>query len=300
MPNPNSLNLRGSIVAIITPMHTDGSIDYESMRDLLEWHIESGTSAIVVSGTTGEAPTLKQAEVVELVKFSKKVINGRLALIVGSGTNSTASSIELSQAVESAGADALLVVVPYYNKPSQEGIKAHFLAVTEAVELPIILYNVPGRTVADMLPETVLELSEHPRIIGLKEAKEYDNRIQEIIAKCKGKLTLLSGDDLSCREFISLGGDGVISVTANLLPKEMSEMCAAALAGDATKALKIDQNMISLHSDLFKEPNPCPAKWALEKMGKIKSETTRLPLMPLTVKGQAIMQAAMDKAGINS
>ena len=300
MANSNSINLRGSIVAIITPMHTDGSIDYDSMRNLLEWHILSGTNAIVVSGTTGEAPTLKQSEVVELVTFSKKVINGRLPLIVGSGTNSTASSIELSQAVEKAGAEALLVVVPYYNKPSQEGIKAHFLAVTDAVNLPIILYNVPGRTVADMLPETVLELAEHPRIIGLKEAKEYDNRIQEITAKCKGKLALLSGDDLSCREFISLGGDGVISVTANLLPKEMSEMCAAALAGDATKAFKIDQNMISLHSDLFKEPNPCPAKWALEKMGKIKSETSRLPLMPLTANGQAIMQAAMDKAGINS
>ena len=300
MANSNSINLRGSIVAIVTPMHTDGSIDYDSMRNLLEWHISSGTNAIVVSGTTGEAPTLKQSEVVELVTFSKKVINGRLPLIVGSGTNSTASSIELSQAVEKAGAEALLVVVPYYNKPSQEGIKAHFLAVTDAVNLPIILYNVPGRTVADMLPETVLELAEHPRIIGLKEAKEYGNRIQEITAKCKGKLALLSGDDLSCREFISLGGDGVISVTANLLPKEMSEMCAAALAGDATKALKIDQNMISLHSDLFKEPNPCPAKWALEKMGKIKSETSRLPLMPLTANGQAIMQAAMDKAGINS
>jgi len=179
-------------------------------------------------------------------------------------------------------------------------MKAHFLAVAESVNVPIILYNVPGRTVADLLPETVLELAQHPRIVAIKEAKEYDNRIQEIITKCKGKLVLLSGDDLSSREFMSLGGDGVISVTANLLPKEMSEMCAAALAGDATKALNIDQKMMSLHSDLFKEPNPCPAKWALEKMGKIKSEKSRLPLMPLTQSGQSIMQVAMDKAGIDS
>jgi len=270
------------------------------MQDLLEWHIDSGTNGIVVSGTTGEAPTLKKEEVVELVKFSKKVIKGRVPLIVGSGTNSTSSSIELSQSVEEAGAEALLVVVPYYNKPSQEGMKAHFLAVADAVKLPIILYNVPGRTVADLLPETTLELAKHPRIIAIKEAKEYDNRIQDIISKCKGKLTLLSGDDLSAREFISLGGDGVISVSANLLPKEMSEMCAAALAGDATKALKIDQKMVSMHSDLFVEPNPCPTKWALEKMGKIKSETSRLPLLPLTKPAQAVMQAAMDKAGIDS
>ncbi|NNM14697.1 MAG: 4-hydroxy-tetrahydrodipicolinate synthase [Gammaproteobacteria bacterium] len=290
--------LRGSLVAIITPMLADGSIDYPGMRELIEWHIASGTDGIVVSGTTGEAPTLSFNEIEELVSFSVEVVNKRVPVIAGSGTNATRSSIELSQRLEKAGADALLVVVPYYNKPTQQGMQAHFLAVTEAVNLPIILYNVPGRTSSDLLPETVIELAKHPRIIAIKEAKETDGRIQEIITKCKNKLILLSGDDLTCREFILLGGDGVISVTANILPRQMHLMTHAALAGDLEKSLELDEKMAALHTNIFKEPNPCPTKWALAQMGKIGSETSRLPLLPLSTSGHELIRDSLKVAGI--
>ena len=294
-----ALKLVGSLVAIITPMHEDGRIDYDSLRNLIEWHIESGTDGLIVAGTTGEAPTLSTDELFELVKFAVEVVSGRIPVVAGSGTNSTSSSIERSHLVTKAGADALLVVVPYYNKPTQAGIKAHFLAIADAVELPIILYNVPGRTSCDMLPDTVSELSVHPRIVALKEAKEYDGRIQEIIKECKGKLLLLSGDDLTCREFMLLGGDGIISVTANIAPKAMKQLCVAALAGDAELSEEIDSKICSLHSDLFKEPNPTPTKWALVQMGKIPSDGTRLPLLTLSPKGQAIISASLQKAGIS-
>lgn len=291
-------NLTGSMVAIITPMHDNGEIDYATLCDLLEWHIASGTDGIVVAGTTGEAPTLTNDELIELVSFCVKQVAGRVPVIAGSGTNATRSSIERSLQIEQAGADACLVVVPYYNKPTQAGIKAHFLAVADAVRIPVILYNVPGRTSCDMLPETVSELSVHPRIVAIKEAKETDGRIQEIIAECKGKLILLSGDDLTCREFMLLGGNGIISVTANLAPQQMKQLCTAALAGDADKANEIDAKICSLHSDLFKEPNPTPTKWSLMKMGRIPSDGTRLPLLTLSEKGQQIMQASLEKSGL--
>jgi len=292
--------LRGSLVAIVTPMHENGEIDYASYESLLEWHIQSGTDGIVVAGTTGEAPTLDIDELIDLVKFTVKVVDARVPVIAGSGTNATHNTIKRSQLVEKAGADACLVVVPYYNKPTQAGMQAHFLAVADAVNIPIILYNVPGRTSCDLLPETVSELAKHPGIVALKEAKEYDGRIQEIIAECKGKLVLLSGDDLTCREFILLGGDGVISVTANLAPAEMKQLCAAALAGDKDESKRIDETICSLHSDLFKEPSPVPAKWALKQMHKIASDGTRLPLLPLSPAGQALIRASLKKSGLLS
>ncbi len=294
--------LRGSMVAIVTPMSggvsPDAPIDWTAYARLVEFHIAAGTDAIVAVGTTGESATLDEAEHVEAIRRCVELVRGRVPVIAGTGANSTTEAIQLTAAAKRVGADACLLVTPYYNKPTQEGLYLHYKAVAEAVDIPQILYNVPGRTACDMLPETVGRLARLPNIIGVKEATGEVARVARLRELCGDDFLLLSGDDATAREFMLAGGDGVISVTANVAPKAMHELCVAALAGDAAAASRIDAPLAALHRDLFCESNPIPVKWGLHVMGLIGTGI-RLPLTWLSGTGETKVRAAMREAGIN-
>lgn len=288
---------QGSIVAIVSPMHEDGSLDLESYRKLIDWHIASGTSAIVAVGTTGESPTVSSEENVELVKIALDQAKGRIPIIAGTGSNSTHEAIEMTREAAKLGAAASLQVVPYYNKPTQEGLYQHFKTIAEAVNLPVILYNVPGRTVADLANDTVIRLAEVPGINGLKDATGDMPRASDMIARLPADFALLSGNDDSCLALMALGGRGVISVTANIAPRQMAEMCRFALAGDFVAARAINQKLLPVHFKLFVEANPIPVKWALAKMGRC-GPAVRLPMTALTPSFGPIIEAAMHAAGV--
>jgi 4-hydroxy-tetrahydrodipicolinate synthase len=289
---------KGSIPALVTPMRADGSVDYLAWERLLDFHLAEGTDAVVVGGTTGESPTLERAELVELVRRAKRRLAGRMPVIAGSGTHSTAGSIELSRALAAAGADGLLTVVPYYNKPTQEGLYRHFTAIADSVELPIILYNVPGRTACDLLPETVVRLSAHPRIVGIKEATGDLARAESILGPSKPGFLLLSGDDPTAAGLMKQGACGVISVTANVAPRPMHELCAAAMAGRHAQAAALNEVLMPLHLALFVEPNPIPVKWAVARLGLIE-RGIRLPLTPLSEQLEDQVLAALRAAGVS-
>jgi 4-hydroxy-tetrahydrodipicolinate synthase len=286
----------GSMVALVTPMNEDGSLDVPALRRLIDFHVENGTDAIVVVGTSGESPTLDMDEHCEVIRLAVEHCRGRLPVIAGTGSNSTTEAIELSRCAEAAGADACLLVTPYYNKPTQEGLYRHHRAIAEAVPVPQILYNVPGRTACDMLPETVERLAQIPNIVGIKEATGNLERARDIIRRCGTKLDLYSGDDATALDCILLGGKGDISVTANVAPRLMHEMCKLARAGKDKEARAINDRLMPLHRDLFVEANPIPVKWALKEMDLIKGGI-RLPLTPLSVPHHATVRAALRAAG---
>lgn len=289
--------ITGSIVAIVTPMADDGSLDFPRFRSLIDHHVAEGTDGIVVVGTSGESPTVDMEEHCELIRFAVEHAAGRVPIIAGTGANSTAEAIELSKFAKEAGAVAGLSVVPYYNKPTQEGLYRHFRTIAEAVELPMILYNVPGRTVADMSNDTVLRLAQVPGIIGLKDATGDLVRGADLIQRAPREFALYSGDDATTVAFILLGGHGCISVTANVAPRLMHEMCAAALTGDVVKAREIHYRLLGLHRNLFVEANPIPVKWAVQQLGLI-GEGIRLPLTPLSAEFHARVRQAMVAAGL--
>ncbi|WP_020650410.1 4-hydroxy-tetrahydrodipicolinate synthase [Solimonas variicoloris] len=289
--------IKGSIVAIVTPMFPDGAVDWDSLSALVEWHIAEGTDGIVAVGTTGESATLDVDEHIEVIRRVVKLAKKRIPIIAGTGANSTAEAIELTRAAKEAGADAVLQVTPYYNKPPQEGLYRHFKAIAEAVDIPVILYNVPGRTGCDLLPATVARLAQLKNIVGLKEAKGDLARIQELLALGLPRdFAIYSGDDATACESILMGAHGDISVTANVAPRKMHEMCAAALAGDRAKAERIDAELQPLHKHLFVEPNPIPVKWALNEMNKIPAGL-RLPLVAMDPSHQDVVRSALRTAG---
>jgi 4-hydroxy-tetrahydrodipicolinate synthase len=287
----------GSMVALVTPMHEDGSLDYAALRRLIDFHVDNGTDALVVVGTTGESATLDMEEHCEVIRASVEHAHGRLPVIAGTGANSTAEAIELTRCAERAGVEACLLVTPYYNKPTQEGLYRHFKAVAEAVPVPQILYNVPGRTGCDLLPETVERLAPIANIVGLKEATGNLDRAREILRRCGDKLDLYSGDDATALDCILLGAKGDISVTANVAPKLMHEMCALARAGRESEARALNDRLMGLHRYLFIESNPIPVKWALAEMGLIK-HGIRLPLTLLAEKYHETVRQAMRTAGV--
>ncbi len=287
----------GSMVALITPMREDGSLDKEAMYRLLDFHVENGTDAIVAMGTTGESATLDMDEHCQVLQDVVRYIAGRLPIIAGTGANCTREAIQLTQCAQAAGADAALLVTPYYNKPTQEGLYLHYKTIAEAVAIPQILYNVPGRTACDMLPATVERLSHIPNIVGIKEATGSLERGKEIMQRCGARLDLYSGDDATAMELILMGAKGDISVTANVAPRMMHEMCAAALAGDRARATEINEKLMLLHKNLFLEANPIPVKWAVHKMGLV-SRGLRLPMTELSVSYHAAVLAAMDAADV--
>ena len=289
--------ITGSIVALVTPMRADGAVDHEALAKAVDRVIEAGSAAIVSVGTTGESATLDVDEHTDVIRRTIDVAAGRVPIIAGTGANSTAEAIHLTAAAKAAGADAALLVTPYYNKPPQEGLYRHFKAVAEAVDIPQILYNVPGRTAVDMLPSTVERLADVPGIVGIKEAKGDLDRVRELVALGLPDFALYSGDDATARDSILLGFDGDISVTANVAPEGMARMCAAALAGDAETAAAIDADLAALHGALFVEPNPIPVKWALAELGLI-DEGIRLPLVPLDPAFHAEVRAAIKAAGL--
>lgn len=270
--------IKGSIVAIVTPMHDDGSIDMETMSSLLEWHVSEGTDAIVAVGTTGESATLDVDEHCAVVSHVVKVIGGRIPVIAGTGANSTTEAIELTQAAKDAGADACLLVTPYYNKPSQRGLIAHHSKIADSVNIPQILYNVPGRTACDMLPETIKELSHVNNIVGVKEATGDIARGKAVMELCGKDFAVYSGDDDTSLELILAGAVGSISVTANIVPGDLHRMCSLAMSGEAEAAAVVNERIACLHKDLFLEANPMPVKWALKEMGRIGAGI-RLPLV---------------------
>jgi 4-hydroxy-tetrahydrodipicolinate synthase len=286
----------GSIVALVTPMHEDGSVDYDALRALIDWHIAEGTDCIGVVGTTGESPTVSVPEHHEVIRVAVEHAKGRVPIMAGAGANSTAEAIELTRFAKEVGADCTLQVVPYYNKPTQEGMYRHFRAIAEAVDLPVILYNVPGRTVADMLPETTLRLAQVPGIVGIKEATGNIDRAAWLIREKPEGFSIYSGDDPTAVALMLLGGQGNVSVTANVAPRLMHELCMAAIAGDAKRAVEIHMKLLPLHKQLFVEPNPIPVKWALARMGRCKP-ALRLPLTPLTEGAQAALERALQDAG---
>ncbi len=287
---------RGSMVALVTPMTEDGSLDFDALGRLVEFHIENGTSAIVAVGTTGESATLDEAEHCEVIRRCVELVRGRVPVIAGTGANSTREAIDLTRCAMEGGADACLLVTPYYNKPTQEGLYLHHKAVADAVPIPQILYNVPGRTACDMLPETVARLSRIPNIVGLKDATGDLSRLATLLDGCGDRLDLYSGDDATGREFMLAGGKGVISVTANVAPAAMRALCDAALAGDRERATEIDLRLAALHRDLFVESNPIPVKWALCEMGLIPGGI-RLPLTPLSPRHHDTVRRALQQAG---
>lgn len=287
----------GSMVALVTPMHVDGTLDFESLQQLVEWHIESGTTAIVAVGTTGESATLDEEEHCQVIRRVVEMTQGRVPVIAGTGANSTREAIDLTRCAMEGGADACLLVTPYYNKPTQEGLYLHHKAIAEAVAIPQILYNVPGRTVCDMLPETVGRLADVPNIIGIKEATGNVQRVRELLEVCGDRLDLYSGDDATAMEFLFEGGQGVISVTTNIAPRAMQDLCTAALAGDRQQAEAINDRLMPLHRDLFVESNPIPVKWALHEMGLIPAGI-RLPLTVLSTQYHDRIRQALVKAGV--
>lgn len=289
--------IKGSLVAIVSPMHDDGSLDLDAYRRLIDWHIAEGTNAIVAVGTTGESPTVDPEEHGELIGVAVETARGRVPIIAGTGGNSTSEAIELTAHAKKVGADATLQVVPYYNKPPQEGLYRHFRKIAETVDLPMILYNVPGRTVADLSNETTLRLAQVPGIVGLKDATGDLARGADLLKRLPSNFAVYSGNDDSALSLMLLGGHGVISVTANVAPRPMSEMCAAALAGDFARARAVNQRLLPLHFKLFVEANPIPVKWALAKMGRIAGGI-RLPLVPLSAASEPVVLAAMKEAGL--
>jgi 4-hydroxy-tetrahydrodipicolinate synthase len=288
---------RGSIVALITPMHEDGRIDEESLGRLVEFHVEAGTTAIVAVGTTGESATLDEAEHCDVIRWVVELAAGRIPVIAGTGANSTTEAIALTKCAQGAGADAALLITPYYNKPTQEGLYLHHKAVAEAVDIPQILYNVPGRTACDMLPETAARLSLIPNIVGIKEATGDLERLARLKSLCAEDFDLLSGDDSSACEFILQGGHGDVSVTANVAPRLMQQMCSAALSGRREEALAINARLDPLHRKLFVQSSPIPVKWAVAEMG-LSQPGIRLPLTWLSEDAQPVVRAAMQQAGV--
>lgn len=289
--------IKGSLVAIVTPMNPDGSLDMTAFRALIDFHIEQGSDAIVVVGTSGESPTVDVVEHELLIQVAVDHAAKRIPIIAGTGANSTKEAIELAAFSKKAGADASLTVVPYYNKPTQEGLYLHFKAIAEAVDMPHILYNVPGRTVADMSNDTVLRLAQIPNIVGIKDATGNIGRGTDLLLRAPKDFAFYSGDDASTLAMMLLGAHGAISVTANVAPKLMHEMCVAALNGEVAKAREINFRLLGLHMDLFVEANPIPVKWAVARMGKIQN-CLRLPLTPMAAAAQPLVEKAMRQAGV--
>jgi len=289
--------ITGSLVALVTPMFSDGSIDWDSLDNLIEFHIENGTAAIVIVGTTGESSTLDMSEHEQVIKYTVGKCQGRIPVIAGTGGNSTSEAIHLTAAAKRVGASAALIVTPYYNKPSQEGLYQHFKKIAESVDIPQILYNVPGRTACDMLPETVLRLAQVPNIVGIKEATGDLERARYLIAHVPEGFAVYSGDDGTATELMLAGGQGDISVTANVSPKAMASMCQAAIAGDRELAERLNMSLQPLHQKLFVEANPVPVKWALHLMGLIP-DGIRLPLVPLDGRYHEAVTQAMMESGI--
>jgi 4-hydroxy-tetrahydrodipicolinate synthase len=287
----------GSIVALVTPMLEDGSVDYPSLRRLIDWHIAEGTDCIGVVGTTGESPTVTVEEHCEIIRVAVEHAAGRVPIMAGAGGNATREAIDLTRFAKQVGADCTLQVVPYYNKPSQEGIYQHFKAVAEAVDLPVVLYNVPGRTVADMLPETALRLAQVPGIVGIKEATGNIERACWLIKQAPRGFSIYSGDDGTAVALMLLGGHGNVSVTANVAPRLMHELCRAAIEGDVKRATALHLRLLAVHKQLFCEPSPAPTKWALAQLGRCGPHV-RLPILPLTAGGQAQVGQALRDSGL--
>ena len=290
--------LRGSLVAIVSPMQEDGSLDLEAFGRLIDWHIAEGTDGIVVVGTTGESPTVDFAEHTLLIRTAIERSAGRVPIIAGTGANSTREAIELQAFAKKAGADQCLSVVPYYNRPTQEGLYRHFQAVAEAVDIPMIVYNVPSRTVADLHNDTTLRLAQIPNIIGVKDATGNLERGADLIRRAPKGFAIYSGDDATALALTLMGGDGVISVTANVAPRLMHEMCVAAFGADLNRARAANNRLLGLHRHLFVEANPIPVKWVLQQMGLIRGGI-RLPLTPLSSSFHDLLRGAMDQAGLS-
>jgi 4-hydroxy-tetrahydrodipicolinate synthase len=295
--NPTHGPLRGSIVALVTPMLADGAVDYPALRKLIDWHIAEGTDCIGVVGTTGESPTVSVEEHCEIIRVSVEQAAGRVPIMAGCGANSTREAINLAQFAKKVGADSQLQVVPYYNKPTQEGQYQHFKAIAEAVDLPVILYNVPGRSVADMAHDTVLRLTQVPGIVGIKEATGNIERAQWLIKEAPKDFAIYSGDDPTAVALMLCGGHGNISVTANVAPRLMHELCMAAIAGNIQRAMEIQFKLLPLHKALFVESNPIPVKWAVARMGHSQG-ALRLPLTTLTEPSQQMLERVMQSTGL--
>jgi 4-hydroxy-tetrahydrodipicolinate synthase len=289
--------IQGSIVAIVTPMHSDGSLDLPRLRKLIDWHIAEGTDGIVIVGTTGESPTVSVEEHCELIKVAVQHTAGRIPIIAGTGGNSTTEAIELTRYAKEVGADASLQVVPYYNRPTQEGMYQHFRKIAESVDLPVILYNVPGRTVADMSNDTILRLAEVPGVVGVKEATGNIGRDTDLIRLAPASFAVYSGDDPTAMALMLCGGKGNISVTANVAPRAMHELCVAAMAGNIAEAVRINNRLLPLHNKLFVEPNPVPVKWAMAEMG-LMAHGIRLPLVPLAENLRDTVRSALRESGV--
>lgn len=290
--------ITGSIVALVTPMHEDGSVDYAALRKLIDWHIAEGTDCIGVVGTTGESPTVNVQEHQEIIRVAVEQSAGRVPIMAGCGANATAEAIALAKYAKQVGAHCQLQVVPYYNKPTQEGMYRHFKAVAEAVgDLPMVLYNVPGRTVGDMLHDTVLRLAEVPGIIGIKEATGDIARAQWLIRDVPKGFAVYSGDDPTAVALMLCGGQGNVSVTANIAPRLMHELCVAAVAGEARRAMEIQRKLMPVHKHLFVEANPIPVKWAMARMG-LCGGALRLPMTPLTKANEAVVEGALRASGL--
>jgi 4-hydroxy-tetrahydrodipicolinate synthase len=287
----------GSIVALVTPMHEDGRIDYAGLRRLIDWHVAEGTDCIGVVGTTGESPTVSVEEHCEIIRVAVEHAAGRVPVMAGTGGNATSEAIELTRYAKQVGADCTLQVVPYYNKPSQEGMYRHFRAIAEAVDLPHVLYNVPGRTVADLQHDTVLRLAQIDNIVGIKEATGDIERAAWLIKEAPQGFSVYSGDDGTAVALMLLGGHGNVSVTANVAPKAMHELCIAAIEGQARRAAELQLKLLPLHRALFCEPSPAPTKWAMAQLG-LCGETVRLPIVPLTESGRAAVGAALRASGL--
>jgi 4-hydroxy-tetrahydrodipicolinate synthase len=289
--------ITGSIVALVTPLHEDGSVDYPTLRKLIDWHIAEGTDCIGVVGTTGESPTVNVDEHCEIIRVSVEQAKGRVPIMAGCGANSTAEAIELAKFAKKVGANCQLQVVPYYNKPTQEGQYQHFRAIAQAVDLPTILYNVPGRTVADMAHETVLRLAQVDGIVGIKEATGNIERAQWLIREAPKGFSIYSGDDPTAVALMLCGGHGNVSVTANVAPRLMHELCVAAMAGNVKRAMEIQFRLMPVHKQLFVEPNPIPVKWAMQRMG-LCGGTLRLPMTPLTAANTSVVEGALRASGL--
>lgn len=289
--------ITGSIVALVTPMQDDGSVDYAALRKLIDWHVAEGTDCIGVVGTTGESPTVSVEEHCEIIRVSVEQSGGRVPIMAGCGANSTAEAIELARFAKKVGADCQLQVVPYYNKPTQEGQYLHFKAIAEAVDLPVVLYNVPGRSVADLAHDTVLRLAQVPGIVGIKEATGNIERAQWLIKEAPRGFAIYSGDDPTAVALMLCGGHGNVSVTANVAPRLMHELCVAAIAGNVQRAMEIQMKLLPLHKGLFVESNPIPVKWAVARMG-LCGQALRLPLTVLTQPNQPNLERLMRDAGL--
>ncbi len=289
--------ITGSIVALVTPMHEDGSVDYSALRKLIDWHVDQGTDCICVVGTTGESPTVNVGEHCEIIRIAVEQAAGRVPVMAGCGANSTSEAIELTTFARDVGADCHLQVVPYYNKPSQQGLYQHFKAIAEAVDLPLVLYNVPGRSVADLAHDTVLQLAQVPGIVGIKEATGNLERGQWLIRDVPKGFAVYSGDDPTAVALMLCGGQGNVSVTANIAARQMHELCMAAIAGDARRAMEIQFKLMPVHKQLFVQANPIPLKWAMARMG-LCGGTLRLPMTPMEPQYEASVEDALRSSGL--